>query len=298
MTSIVFVGPTLAPEEVAAAGDFICLPPVSQGDVYRAARSRPRAIGIIDGYFSGAPSVWHKEILWAISEGVPVFGSASMGALRAAELHSFGMRGVGRIFEAFRDGVLEDDDEVAVLHGPAEIGYLAASEPMVNIRETLALARDEGGARAGFPAVARKRSPSPFFSPSAIGRSCWRPRLRTASPKPRWSRSRGLAADGARGSKAIGRLGDARGDAGADRGGRAQAPVVSFRVDLFMGSVRRPVRRRHGVSSPSARRILDELRIEGPDAYGRVETRALLRMVAAKAPLGRPSPRVTRRERC
>ena len=114
MTSIVFVGPTLEPEEVAAAGDFTCLPPVSQGDVYRAARSRPRAIGIIDGYFSGAPSVWHKEILWAISEGVPVFGSASMGALRAAELHSYGMRGVGRIFEAFRDGVLEDDDEVAV----------------------------------------------------------------------------------------------------------------------------------------------------------------------------------------
>jgi len=144
MTSIVFVGPTLAPEEVAAAGDFICLPPVSQGDVYRAARSRPRAIGMIDGYFSGASSVWHKEILWAISEGVPVFGSASMGALRAAELHSYGMRGVGRIFEAFRDGVLEDDDEVAVLHGPAEIGYLAASEPMVNIRETLALAQTKG----------------------------------------------------------------------------------------------------------------------------------------------------------
>ena len=45
-----------------------------------------------------------------------------MGALRAAELHAFGMRGVGRIFEAFRDGELEDDDEVAVVHGPAEPG--------------------------------------------------------------------------------------------------------------------------------------------------------------------------------
>ncbi|MBV9517909.1 MAG: tfuA protein, partial [Hyphomicrobiales bacterium] len=67
MTFIVFVGPTLDPKEVADAGDFTCLPPVSQGDVYRAARNRPRAIGIIDGYFSGAPSVWHKEILWAIS---------------------------------------------------------------------------------------------------------------------------------------------------------------------------------------------------------------------------------------
>src|SRR5271167_2051250 len=144
MTMFVFVGPTLPAGELAAAGDFTALPPVSQGDVYRAARRRPRAIGIIDGYFSGAPSVWHKEILWAVSEGVPVFGSASMGALRAAELPVFGMRGVGKIFEAFRDGELEDDDEVAVVHGPAEIGYLAASEPMVNIRETLALAETKG----------------------------------------------------------------------------------------------------------------------------------------------------------
>jgi hypothetical protein len=144
VTSMVFVGPTLDSKDLAAAGDFTALPPVSQGDVYRAARRRPRAIGIIDGYFSGAPSAWHKEILWAMSEGVPVFGSASMGALRAAELHVFGMRGVGKIFEAFRDGALEDDDEVAVVHGPAEIGYLAASEPMVNIRETLALAEAKG----------------------------------------------------------------------------------------------------------------------------------------------------------
>src|SRR6202044_3175181 len=144
MTAIVFVGPTLRPEEIAGAGDFIALPPVSQGDVYRAALRRPRAIGIIDGYFSGAASVWHKEILWAMSEGVPLFGAASMGALRAAELHEFGMRGIGRIFESFRDGVLEDDDEVAVVHGPVELDYLAASEAMVNIRATLARAETVG----------------------------------------------------------------------------------------------------------------------------------------------------------
>ena len=46
-----------------------------------------------------------------------------MGALRAAELHVFGMVGVGRVFELFRDGLLEDDDEVAVAHGPADSGY-------------------------------------------------------------------------------------------------------------------------------------------------------------------------------
>ena len=52
-----------------------------------------------------------------MSQGIHVFGSASMGALRA-ELCPFGMVGVGRIFEAYRDGELEDDDEVAVIHGP------------------------------------------------------------------------------------------------------------------------------------------------------------------------------------
>src|SRR5215470_11682231 len=140
----VFIGPTLRREEVAAICDADCLPPVAQGDVYRATQRGARSIGIIDGYFSGAPSVWHKEILWALSQGVRVFGSASMGALRAAELHGYGMRGVGRIFEAFRDGALEDDDEVAVVHGPEGIGFAPVSEPMVNIRATLARAEMEG----------------------------------------------------------------------------------------------------------------------------------------------------------
>ena len=40
MTAIIFVGPTLRPEEIAAAGDFVSLPPVAQGDIYRAALSR------------------------------------------------------------------------------------------------------------------------------------------------------------------------------------------------------------------------------------------------------------------
>jgi hypothetical protein len=42
-----------------------------------------------------------------------------------------------RVFEWYRDGTLEDDDEVAVLHGPKEAGYVALSEPMVNFRATL-----------------------------------------------------------------------------------------------------------------------------------------------------------------
>jgi hypothetical protein len=144
MSVYVFLGPTLSRAEARAALDAVYLPPVAQGDVYRLARAHPRAIGIVDGYFERIPAVWHKEIMWAMSEGVHVFGSASMGALRAAELAPFGMEGVGAIYEAYRAGALKDDDEVAVTHGSAEAGYAAQSEAMVNIRATLAAAEASG----------------------------------------------------------------------------------------------------------------------------------------------------------
>ncbi len=144
MKAILFVGPTISPREVSEVIDAICLPPAAQGDVYRASLQWPSAIGIIDGYFEHVPAVWHKEILWAMSHGIHVFGSASMGALRAAELADFGMTGVGAIFEAYRDGLLEDDDEVAVAHGSAEDGYRTGSDAMVNIRSTLVRAQADG----------------------------------------------------------------------------------------------------------------------------------------------------------
>ncbi len=142
--AFVFVGPTLAGTEPPKTDGMTFLPPAAQGDVYRAARRRPAAIGIVDGYFEGRASIWHKEILWAMDQGVHVFGAASMGALRAAELHSFGMKGIGAIFQAFRDGILQDDDEVAALHAPADAGYLPLCEPMVNIRATLRRAERQG----------------------------------------------------------------------------------------------------------------------------------------------------------
>jgi hypothetical protein len=133
----VFTGPTISPAEAIGELEATYLPPAAEGDVYRAVLHRPQAIGIIDGYFQSVPTVRHKEILWAMSRGIHVFGSASIGALRAAELFPFGMEGVGTVFELYRDGILEDDDEVAVAHGPAETDFVSASEAMVNIRQTL-----------------------------------------------------------------------------------------------------------------------------------------------------------------
>jgi len=144
VTAYVFTGPTLSALDAGAELDAICLPPATEGDIYRVALRRPQAIGLIDGLFQSIPAVRHKEILWAMSQGIHVFGSASMGALRAAELWPFGMEGVGAIFESYRAGILEDDDEVAVAHGPIEVGFVAASEAMVDIRQTLRQAERDG----------------------------------------------------------------------------------------------------------------------------------------------------------
>jgi hypothetical protein len=133
--------------------DATFLPPARQGDVYRAVRDRrPRAIALIDGLFATAPAVWHREILWAMGEArVRIFGAASMGALRAAELDSFGMVGIGKVYESYRvgryapfDDPFEDDDEVAVRHGPVETGCIPVSDAMVDVRETLAAAEQLG----------------------------------------------------------------------------------------------------------------------------------------------------------
>jgi YcaO-like protein with predicted kinase domain len=132
---VLFLGPTL-PHDLIDPG-LECRPPAEQGDVYLACLDGAALIGLVDGSFEQVPSVSHKEILWAMARGIHVLGAASMGALRAAELAAFGMEGMGRIFEAYRDGELTDDDEVALRHAPAEGGYAPLSEPMVNIRATL-----------------------------------------------------------------------------------------------------------------------------------------------------------------
>jgi hypothetical protein len=140
MSTYVFLGPTLPIREARRHVDAHFLPPVAQGDVLRVLDRGANVIAIVDGYFELVPSVWHKEILLALESGVHVLGASSMGALRAAELAPFGMKGVGQIYRWFASGRLEDDDEVAVVHGLEEQGYRELSEAMVNVRDRCATA--------------------------------------------------------------------------------------------------------------------------------------------------------------
>ncbi len=79
-----------------------------------------------------------------LSQGVAVYGAASMGALRAAECAAFGMIGVGEIYAGYASGELIDDDAVAQLHAPAELDYQPLTEALVDIEATLAASRGAG----------------------------------------------------------------------------------------------------------------------------------------------------------
>ncbi len=133
----VYLGPSLDRETAKQLLPEACYhPPVRCGDLISLLRLSPKKIIIIDGFYETVPAAWHKEILLAMEFGVAVWGAASIGALRAAELYQFGMQGFGQIYHDFKTGILSDDDEVAVLHGDEKNGFLAINDPMVNIRYT------------------------------------------------------------------------------------------------------------------------------------------------------------------
>jgi hypothetical protein len=142
MTIHVFAGPTLGHSEVRQRLDGALVHgPVKHGDLLRLELDAGDIVLMIDGLFHQEPPVRHKEILEALANGVTVIGASSMGALRAAELHQYGMIGIGSVFEMYRDGVIEADDEVAVTHTPPP-DWRVISEALVNIRHAVALCAD------------------------------------------------------------------------------------------------------------------------------------------------------------
>ncbi len=281
MSVVVFCGPTLGGDDFAPYPQFEVRPPVRQGELYAAAQAKPAAIGVVDGYFDGVPAVWHKEVLWAIQAGIAVFGASSMGALRASELHPFGMRGIGRIFEDYRDGRLTDDDEVALLHGPAEAHYVRLSEPMVNVRATLdrAVAERVIPARAAMAiaAIAKAR----FYQERT-----WKLVLNDSADKVSGASLDRLAAwlpTGMVDQKREDGLALLRAVDGFVRSGERQAAVTfSFEwTETWANAPWLHTPRAFDVDTGDGAAILDELRLDG-DAYVSVRRAALLQVLAVE----------------
>ncbi|MCS3901837.1 TfuA-like protein [Methanococcus voltae] len=88
--------------------------PIKRGDLQKPEMLNYDVIGIIDGCFLQNTAVGHREILNILKNNVKVYGAGSMGALRASELDTLGMMGVGKVYELYKSGKLCDDDEVAV----------------------------------------------------------------------------------------------------------------------------------------------------------------------------------------
>ena len=278
---VVFLGPTLSHDEARDVLDAEYRPPAAHGDVLRAALRRPRAIGLVDGVFERVPAVWHKEVLFALSEGVRVYGAASMGALRAAELDAFGMHGVGNVYRAYADGVLEDDDEVAVAHAGAEHAFRALSDAMVDVRATLAAAVAAGVVGGATADLLLARVKSTFYAERALVAALDRgneehERLRAWLSDGRVERKR---------EDAFELLRAMRRD--LDESFEPFRPAWTLQRTRYWEEARRSVELASGddqgpMADAALEAVLDEARLD-PDAYGRLADRSLLTALARSA---------------
>lgn len=131
----VFVGPSLRTADLAEMPDQVSvLPPIRRHDLPEVVDNGARLIGIVDGEFYQSLAVSPKEILAALARGCRIVGGASMGALRAVEMSPWGMRGIGRVFEWYRDGVVHRDDDVAVRYAHDDGEYRLLTVPFVNVK--------------------------------------------------------------------------------------------------------------------------------------------------------------------
>ena len=135
---VVFLGPSLGHAEARAiCPDAEYFPPIRYADLYALTCEPPGQALIIDGVFHDSTPVWHREILQLLQSGWRVLGAASMGALRALELEPYGMIGLGLVFDWYRSGKIEGDDEVALLHGVPEMDYQPLTLALVDVRYAL-----------------------------------------------------------------------------------------------------------------------------------------------------------------
>lgn len=176
---ILFAGPSLYGADYNRTGLDV-RPPARQGDLHRAVLDGATAIGLVDGVFGFVPSVWHKEILFALKAGAHVLGAASLGALRAAECADFGMEPVGAIALSYLDGERIEDGDVCLAHAPEEMAFMPLSEPLVDAEATIAAMVAAGAATADEAAALLIAARSLYFgdrTPDVIAERAGLPQL-------------------------------------------------------------------------------------------------------------------------
>lgn len=140
---VIFLGPSLSHEKARKIFDADYRPPAKKGDLLRLASDpEVKMVGLVDGVFlQDYPPTPIEVYQLARKPGVLLAGAASIGALRAVELEKFGMVGIGKVFELYKNGKIDADDEVAVTFSH---DYTLQSEAMIDIRYNLFLAHKKG----------------------------------------------------------------------------------------------------------------------------------------------------------
>jgi TfuA protein len=147
---IIFIGPSLSLQKARKIFDADYRGPAKKGDLLVLSASSLISlknqsntinfVGLIDGLFLQDYPPTPIEVFQLLSnKNFRVVGGASIGALRAVELEKFGMVGIGKVFELFKNGATNADDEVAVTFHLGD-GASIQSEAMIDIRFNLFIA--------------------------------------------------------------------------------------------------------------------------------------------------------------
>jgi hypothetical protein len=142
---IVYLGPTLRREEAIKILDADYRDPAKKGDFLMLSRDsdEKKFVGFIDGVFlHDYPPPPIEVYHLATRKNIELIGASSLGALRAVELEKFGMKGIGKIFQLYKNGIINADDEVAVTF--VRGSNILQSEAMIDIRFNLFLAYKRG----------------------------------------------------------------------------------------------------------------------------------------------------------
>ena len=116
--------------------------PIRRGNTFRDIRDGYHVIVIIDGRFQQSMAVSPSELMDTMRCGIKIYGSSSMGALRAVELEPYGMIGFGKIFEYIKQTPYFRDDYLGQIF--TEGDHETLSEPYVNFMFSLAKMKQEG----------------------------------------------------------------------------------------------------------------------------------------------------------
>jgi hypothetical protein len=119
--------------EAFPAAEFAYL--AKRNTLYKDIKDGVHIVGILDGEYVNGLSVSPTEIMDALRCGLKVYGAAGIGALRAAELNAFGMKGCGRIYEYIKSSNYFADDHIGQNYWNAEISTDAV--PFLDIKLSL-----------------------------------------------------------------------------------------------------------------------------------------------------------------